>query len=207
MSKSYSPENLSPFEAQLASLLPGTAGLNRDQIMFQAGQSDARRQHLQSLRRWQTLSAVLLAATAAQWSLAPWGNSPTSSNQLVSQRDEAMPSQRDMSSSLPGGSREDVAQGVGGQTPEENGAIDVERDRSRSVGLSAPSTLVREGDVLREVDAEATTRDPRTPGSGLTVGSWPTLARNEPSTFSPVASGFLSPPQTSRELLVELSRY
>lgn len=208
MSKSHSTENLSPFEAQLASLVPGATRLNRDQLMFQVGRRDALRRHRQSLRRWQALSAVLLAITAGQWSLAPWRLQPTtSSNQLVSQQDEASPSLAEMSNHRPDGSREDVARRVGGQIPEDDAASGVQSDKSPSVGPVVPRSLPRERNVPGKFDAAETSRDPRTPGGGLTVGSWPALAHNEPSTFTPVASGFLSPPRTSRELLVELSRY
>lgn len=207
MSKSHSTENLSPFEAQLASLIPGATRINRDQLMFQVGRRDALRRHRKSLRRWQALSAVLLAITAGQWSLGPWLLQPTISNQLVSQQHESSPSHAEMVGHHPAGSREDVARRVGGQIPEDDAASGVQRDKSTSVGPVVPRTLAPKRNVAGKSDAAETTRDPRTPGDGLTVGSWPALAHNEPSTFTPVASGFLSPPRTSRELLVELSRY
>ncbi len=56
----FDPENVSALERALAGLAPSIAGLNRDRLMFAAGQSAARRR-----RRLWPVATGLMAAVAA----------------------------------------------------------------------------------------------------------------------------------------------
>lgn len=67
MSEPYESEDLSPFEARLAELMPRPAQIGRDEILFEAGREDAYRQQRRVLRRWYAVSAVLLMVICGQW--------------------------------------------------------------------------------------------------------------------------------------------
>lgn len=79
MSQQFPGEDLSPFEAQLAQLLPRPAQVGRDEILFEAGRQDAFRQQRRVLYKWHAACAVLLVVVCGQWFWLPAGTSPSAS--------------------------------------------------------------------------------------------------------------------------------
>ena len=71
MSQQYPGEDLSPFEAQLAQLMPRPAEIGRDEILFEAGRQDVLRQQRRVLHKWHAACAVLLVVVCGQWIWLP----------------------------------------------------------------------------------------------------------------------------------------
>lgn len=67
MSEPFQPEDLSPFEARLAELLPRPAQIGRDEILFEAGRQEAYREQRRVLHKWYAVSAALLVVVCGQW--------------------------------------------------------------------------------------------------------------------------------------------
>lgn len=71
MSQQFPGENLSPFEARLAELMPKAVQIGRDEILFEAGRQDAYRQQRHFLYKWYAACAVLMVVVCAQWIWLP----------------------------------------------------------------------------------------------------------------------------------------
>jgi hypothetical protein len=178
--------NLSPFEAQLASLLPATTRLDRDQILFQAGRGAERRRHRRAMRCWQGLCALLLCTTISQWALVPrFGQAPTHQQLAVNLDDKS-----------PDDARSPQSQVATPENPEDDRDSNITPPDvdENAIAVTAPSI---------EIDERHSER--RVAGQALAVGTPPQDVWNEDLFTSHISAGFLSPPRTNRELLVELS--
>jgi hypothetical protein len=187
MSEQPSAEhNLSPFEAQLASLLPATTRLDRDQILFQAGRGAERRRHRRAMRCWQGLCALLLCTTISQWALVPRFDQALTHQQLaVNVNDES-----------PDDARAPQSRMVPQEDPESShpsAIAPTDMDES-AIAVTLPSIEIDERYLARRV-----------PDQALAVGTPPQDVWSKDLFTSHISGGFLSPPRTNRELLVELS--
>ncbi|MBI1246677.1 hypothetical protein GC197_02390 [bacterium] len=84
MSQPNQPEDLSPFEAQLSELMPRSAQIGRDEILFEAGRQDALREQRGVLYRWYVACTVLACVVCGQWFWLP-GGSLTDTTPVASQ--------------------------------------------------------------------------------------------------------------------------
>lgn len=208
------PEDLSPFEARLAGLIPVTRGVDRDEIMFQAGRNVSLQAHRRAMRRWQAACGLLLCVTIGQWAWLPSiGELPP--HQQIAQ--ETLPVQGETSSER---SSETLSQT---QSPQEKASPEVanteaaqEPSANESESPSQHSRTTEEAlpeppvpsiwgldfFVRRQSHHQNFRRD--LPGRGLSVGSPPSAVWNEPAT-PPRASRSPAPPtpRTSRELMAE----
>ena len=180
--------NLSPFEAQLASLLPAATRLDRDQILFQAGRGAERRRHRRAMRCWQGLCTLLLCTTISQWALVPRFNQTATNQQLaVNVNDESPDDGRSPQSRVAPPEDAEVARDSNITPP----AAD-----ENTIAVNPPSLEIDESHPARQIASQR-----------LAVGTPPQDAWNEDFFTSHISGGFLSPPRTNRELLVELSGY
>lgn len=99
MSEHSPGENLSPFEAQLAELMPRPAEVGRDEILFEAGRQDALRQHRRVLYKWHAACAVLLVVVCGQWIWLPH-STPSENSPLIAETSTSGESPNALANSL-----------------------------------------------------------------------------------------------------------
>jgi hypothetical protein len=224
MSQPHSTPDLSPFEAQLASLIPTSASLARDQVMFQAGRSAARRQYRQAVRRWQGLSALLLLTTLGSWSLGPSLSLTTAPPQLATSMPEpwrSLPRGRDVPPHSPAdhasqivagrasSAHEQIARNSASNQPAAPLPADSPANGHGTAGqftmASSPESLDHSADLRGEM--ELAPRSGPTSPFALTVGSASSAAWSDRLAGPPAhANRLLSVPRTNRELLAEFTR-